>query len=676
MRTTASILGLVVGAATLSAQVPGPSFRDVINLQSVGSPAISPDGKAVAYTIRTTDWKDNRFDTEIWLWRQGAGSIQLTRSPKGSSTAPRWSPDGKWLGFLADRGDQQQLYVIGAMGGEAIRLTGLKDGVADYRWSPVGGKIALAATEPETEAATKAKALYGDFFMEENDYRMTHLWVMDADPTRWLGDSTGLPKPTRLTEGGAYTVGSFGWSPDGSRIAFDHRRDPLLHSGSTTDISIVTVTNRAVTPLVVRIGSDGSPVWSPDGQWVAFTTSAGDTVSNFYKNSQLMKVAAGGGVPTRLAADFDEMIGSLLWTPDGMWFTAFNKTTSGFVQVDPVTGRAERDTGSLFVAIGGADVTRDGKWWVISAQKDGMSLPELYRGEVTGQGGPEKLTDMTAQIASWNVGQNEVVSWPSRDGTIIEGVLHKPKDWRPGKKYPLFVVIHGGPTGIDVPQPAPFYVYPIPQWVAKGALVLRPNYRGSAGYGEKFRSLNVRNLGVGDMWDVMSGVDHLIKNGMVDSTKMAAMGWSQGGYISAFLTTNTSRFKAISVGAGISNWVTYYVSTDIYPFTRQYLKATPWDDMAIYLKTSPMTAIKQARTPTLIQHGQFDWRVPIQNAYELNQGLLDQGVPSELMVYRGFGHGINKPKEQLAAVWHNWRWFGKYIFGEQVTIPLDEPPTP
>ena len=660
---------MVLGAL---AQGPGPSFKDVINLQSVGSPAISPDGRAVAYTVRSTDWKDNRFDTEIWLWRQGAGAIQLTRSPKGSSSTPRWSPDGKWLGFLADRGDRQQLYVIGATGGEAMRLTSLKDGVSDYRWSPAGGKIALAATEPESEAATKGKAQYGDFFMEENDYRMTHLWVMDADPTRWLGDSTMLPKPTRLTEGSSFTVGSFGWSPDGSRIAFDHRRDPLLHSGSTSDISIVTVANRAVTPLVVRVGSDGSPVWSPDGQWIAFTTSAGDTVANFYKNNQLAKVASAGGVPTQLAADFDENVGPMLWTPDGIWFVAFNKTTSGFVKVDSATGRAERDAGSPFLTIGGADVTRDGKWWVILAQKDGMSLPELYRGEVTGQGGPEKLTDMTAQIASWNVGQNEVVRWPSRDGTMIEGVLHKPKDWQPGKKYPLFVVIHGGPTGIDYPQPTPFYVYPIPQWVAKGALVLRPNYRGSAGYGEKFRSLNVRNLGVGDMWDVMSGVDYLIKQGSVDTTKMAAMGWSQGGYISAFLTTNTSRFKAISVGAGISNWVTYYVSTDIYPFTRQYLKATPWDDMAIYQKTSPMTTIKQAKTPTLIQHGQFDWRVPIQNAYELNQGLLDQGVPSELMIYRGFGHGITKPKEQLVAVWHNWRWFGKYIFGEQVTIPVDE----
>lgn len=232
------------------------------------------------------------------------------------------------------------------------------------------------------------------------------------------------------------------------------------------------------------------------------------------------------------------------------------------------------------------------------------------------------------------------------------------------------MVVHGGPTGIDTPQPLPFYVYPIPQWVAKGALVLRPNYRGSAGYGEKFRSLNVRNLGVGDMWDVMSGVDHLIRQGLVDSTRMGVMGWSQGGYISAFLATNTDRFKAISVGAGISNWITYYVSTDIYPFTRQYLKATPWDDMDIYLKTSPMTNIRQARTPTLIQHGEFDRRVPLQNAYELHQGLQDQGVPTELLIYRGFGHGINKPKEQLAAVWHNWAWFGKYVFGESISVPI------
>jgi dipeptidyl aminopeptidase/acylaminoacyl peptidase len=233
-------------------------------------------------------------------------------------------------------------------------------------------------------------------------------------------------------------------------------------------------------------------------------------------------------------------------------------------------------------------------------------------------------------------------------------------------------VIHGGPTGVDLPDPVPAYVYPIMQWTEKGALVLRVNYRGSAGYGEKFRSLNVRNLGVGDMWDVMSGIDYLNKKGMIDTTRMGAMGWSQGGYISAFLTTNTNVFKAISVGAGISDWVTYYVNTDITPFTRQYLKATPWSDMAIYQKTSPMTNINNASTPTLIQHGEFDKRVPIPNAYQLYRGLQDRGIPSKLIVYKGFGHGITKPKERLAAVWHNWQWFNKYVFGEpEESMPLD-----
>ena len=171
---------------------------------------------------------------------------------------------------------------------------------------------------------------------------------------------------------------------------------------------------------------------------------------------------------------------------------------------------------------------------------------------------------------------------------------------------------------------------------------MMPNYRGSAGYGAEFRALNVRNLGVGDAWDVLSGVEALVERGVADPDRVAAMGWSQGGYISAFLTTTSDRFRAISVGAGISNWMTYYVNTDIHGFTREYLKATPWDDPEVYAKTSPMTTIQQASTPTLIQHGEFDARVPTPNAYELYQGLQDVGVETELIIYKGFGHGITK----------------------------------
>jgi dipeptidyl aminopeptidase/acylaminoacyl peptidase len=199
--------------------------------------------------------------------------------------------------------------------------------------------------------------------------------------------------------------------------------------------------------------------------------------------------------------------------------------------------------------------------------------------------------------------------------------------------------------------------------------VLEPNYRGSAGYGAQFRALNARNLGVGDMWDVMSGVDSLINMGIVDAHKLAAMGWSQGGYISAFLTTHTDRFKAISVGAGISDWATYYVSTDITPFTPQYLGATPWDDPQIYAKTSPITTIRQAKTPTLIQHGSADRRVPVSDAFELYRGLLDEKVDTRLILYTGFGHGIDKPKSALALLQANLDWFSHYIWDEP--IPKD-----
>jgi dipeptidyl aminopeptidase/acylaminoacyl peptidase len=255
---------------------------------------------------------------------------------------------------------------------------------------------------------------------------------------------------------------------------------------------------------------------------------------------------------------------------------------------------------------------------------------------------------------------------------VIEGVLHKPADYDASRKYPLFVMIHGGPRGTSQPALSPDgYAYPVQTFLSQGALVLEPNYRGSAGYGATFSALNVRNLGVGDMWDVMSGVDSLIAKGIADPNRLGSMGWSEGGYISAFLTTHTDRFKAISVGAGISDWTTYYANTDITPFTRQYLHATPWEDPAIYAKTSPITTIKQAKTPTLIQQGSNDKRVPVPDSYELYRGLQDYSVPSRLVFYTGFGHGINKPKSLFALQQSNLDWFNHYIWNQP--IPKDSP---
>jgi dipeptidyl aminopeptidase/acylaminoacyl peptidase len=274
---------------------------------------------------------------------------------------------------------------------------------------------------------------------------------------------------------------------------------------------------------------------------------------------------------------------------------------------------------------------------------------------------------MTDQTKDLLLGSREVISWRSKDGAEIEGVLIKPANFDPSKRYPLLVRIHGGPTGTDRPLLlGDSTYYPLDIWVDRGALALEVNYRGSAGYGEHFRMLNIRNLGVGDAWDVLSGVDYLIGKGWVDPARVASMGWSEGGYISAFLTTSSTRFAAISVGAGISDWATYYYNTDITPFTVEYLGSDPVTDPEIYRKTSPISYVKQARTPTLIQQGDQDKRVPVPNSYELRQALENEHVPVEMVLYKGFGHPITKPKAQRAVMTHNLAWFNHYLWGDRM----------
>lgn len=661
-----------------------PSFEQVISLRSAGSPVISPDGKLIAYGVSTTDWNDNRVDTEIWLSRNGAKPFQLTNTAKGSSTSPAFSPDGQWLAFLTDRGNKSQIYVIRTDGGEAMPVTKEEEGVNGFDWHPSGTKFVLLKNEKENKTKKELEKRYGGFEADDKEFTLSHLWQVEFSPeqrnlnelpcyeqTDSLKAKAGcieLPKAQQLTEG-KYTVNSFLISPDGTKIVFVHQPDPLINSFTKSDISLLDISSKKITPLVTNPSSDDIEAWSPDSKEVLFTTSLADTTSNFYTNPKLFSINITDKTTRQLAKNLDEYFGGLVWRSTGIYTSAFNKMKRHLYKIDPKTG-------SHTVLLNAPDqifdfsVSKSGDRLAFSGRNDDQ-ITEIFTLS-TAAPKPEKITDFSSQIANWKTAQSEVISWKSKDGATIEGVLHKPKNYDPTKKYPLLVVIHGGPTGIDTPTPVPSYVYPIVQWLDKGCLVLRPNYRGSAGYGEAFRSLNVQNLGVGDAWDVLSGVDYLDSKGLIDKNKMGCMGWSQGGYISAFLTTTSDVFKAVSVGAGISDWMTYYVNTDIHPFTRQYLKATPWSDEEIYKKTSPMTYINQAKTPTLIQHGEFDKRVPIPNAYQLLQGLRDKGVPTELIVYKGFGHGINKPKERLAATWHNWQWFNKYIWGEEVVIPVGE----
>jgi dipeptidyl aminopeptidase/acylaminoacyl peptidase len=666
------LLVFVINCAAHAQRVP--TFEDVISLRSVGTAVVSPDGKTVAFTVTSTDWSDNRFDTEIWLAKEGRKPFPLTNTSKSNSTGALFSPDGQWIAFLADRGSKNQIHIMRVDGGEARMITREEEGVTGFEWHPSGTKFVVLKPEKDVNKKEREKK-YGAYETDDKEFTLSHLWTLDfkpdmSDPSEFpcyettdsLKVKAGcieLPKPQRLTEG-KFTVTSFSISPDGKTVAFNHQPDPLITTSLRADISTIDLADKKVTLRVNNASSDNLEDWSPDSRELLYSSNVGDTTSNFYMNSKVFVLNLESGVSRQIVKDLDEDLGGFIWKPTGIYASVWNRTKRPLYKIDPKTGNhsvllntPEQVYGLSFSKAGDR---------LAFVGRNGNQLNEVFVTSVTNPK-PEKITDMTSQVSQWKTAQSEVVTWKSKDGATVEGVLHKPMNYDASKKYPLFVVIHGGPTGIDTPQPVPGYVYPILQWLDKGSLVLRVNYRGSAGYGEAFRSLNVKNLGVGDAWDVISGVDYLDSKGMIDRSKMGCMGWSQGGYISAFLTTNTDIFKAVSVGAGISNWTTYYVSTDIHPFTRQYLKATPWSDEEIYRKTSPMTNIKNAKTPTLIQHGELDRRVPISNAYELVQGLRDNNVPSELIVYKGFGHGITKPKERLAATQHNWDWFNKYVFG-------------
>jgi dipeptidyl aminopeptidase/acylaminoacyl peptidase len=719
MKLAPLVLAFFIPGFAIAQSAHTPTIDEMLSLSHIDSEKISPDGRLVAYGVRQANWKDNEYVTQIWLVNTATGvTFQLTRGKKSPGDY-QWSPDGKWLAFTAERESSaieplseekkeakkeekkeeksakpeeksekgkeaegggkpaaHQIWLISPEGGEAWQLTKSETDVDGFLWSKDGKSIAFTANDPESKSSKDRKEKFSDYDVYEKDYSQHQLFLVDVSAA--LKDF--LPGAARrLTSDSTLNINSFSWSPDSARIVFSAAKNPLLAFSGEEDIYLLELAqNNAANKIIALPGPDRSPVFSPDGKQVAFATSLGQPFY-YYTNGHIavVDVAAVLAQPATSRADvhdltakFDEDPDLLDWGPDGIYFDALQKTSGHVFRLNPTTSEIRRVTAPDDFQLADISLSKDCKSAAFITE-DATHMGELFVSPLENFS-PKKLTDFTAQVRDWKLGSPEVVSWKSKDGATIEGILHKPADYDPSRKYPLLVVIHGGPTGISRPTLSPAsYAYPMHIFLSRGALVLQPNYRGSAGYGAAFRALNVRNLGVGDMWDVMSGVDSLIAKGIVDPNKMGAMGWSQGGYISAFLTTHTDRFKAISVGAGISDWTTYYVNTDITPFTRQYLHATPWDDPEIYAKTSPITTIKQAKTPTLIQQGSNDKRVPVPDSFELYRGLQDLNVPSRLVLYSGFGHGISKPKSQRALLQSNLDWFNLYIWGDP--IPKDSP---
>ena len=369
----------------------------------------------------------------------------------------------------------------------------------------------------------------------------------------------------------------------------------------------------------------------------------------------------------KITGSIDQSLFGSTWTESGVITNYFEHTRGTISLINPETGNEKKlgliDNyyGTFFQSNRRGDLVCSG------SHLEKLNEVFLLRcdGEVI------KLSDDASLFTELPVSSIETVSWTSMDGTVIKGIMRKPLNFDNSKNYPLVFIVHGGPSWLSFESifgSQDRLYYPALQFASEDIITIYPNYRGSIGRGQSFLELNVNNLGIGDLWDVESAIDHFKAQGYIDEHRIGCMGWSQGGYISAMATTHASdRFCATSVGAGISDWYSYWMTTDIRKFTVDYLSASPVENRKIYHKTSPMSALDKANTPTLIQIGEKDQRVPLVNATELYRSLLDKKVPTELFVFEGMPHGINKPRENLAVISQNYQWFMHYL----KDIPFD-----
>ncbi|EEL30820.1 Acylamino-acid-releasing enzyme [Bacillus cereus Rock1-15] len=639
------------------------SIEEIISLPTVSSTNISDDGKNVAFVKKTADWKDNTYRNHVWIYEKDKKQSYPSSNGDIDSTHPLWSPDARCIAYLSPVGDgKNQIFVKSLDGYREVQITDEKEGVSTFKWGPTGKGLYYVTQSKECEEIKKRKDLYGDFQHIGKEHQNNCLYYIEIEKV--IQSDTDEHKNRvvyQLTDGKDFHIHEFDISNDGKKVVFMATPSSNMADYINGDLYILHIKAGELQKLNVDKLLGGSVCFSPDGSEICYTASIRE--KGYYRNhiqdSTLEIYDINTGELIQPLTDFDSTVMPLQWTAKGVLIRWQNKTNYliGLLAED---GTVEILSEKVDGFIMDASITKDGKHISYNKAITNETF-EIYLDD-------KKITDENSFFKGKLRSNREIISWKSSDGLEIEGVLSTPVELDNNKKYPLLVVIHGGPAWASFPIFSDCFneKYPIEQFVEKGFIVLEPNYRGSSGYGNEFLKANYRKQGIADYDDVISGVDELVEKGMVDKDRVGVMGWSNGGYVSAFCSTFSSRFKAISVGGGITNWSTHYVNTDIPYFIRRYLGNTPWNDPEIYTKTSPMTYIKSACTPTLIQHGEKDARIPITNAYDLYQGLMDMEVDTELIIFKGMAYSSDQPGVHVAIMKQNLMWFSHYILGESM----------
>lgn len=709
--------GAVAQAQTVDAPRP-MTFMDVQEMRSFGSPAPSPDGRWLLYTVTTPDWEKATRQSDLYLvsLRDGVSSTrQMTFTEEKNETSPGWLPNGEAFVFLSNRDapasarGRNQLYLMRPDGGEARRITDAREGVNDYRfspdgrwlvyrsgrsgerqlyrlpvdgietaeaeqltrepagidqwaWSPDGGRIYFITADSVDADERKRREMGFTVDIRNMETPLSSLWALEVD-TR---------ETTRLTQDSTYSVNGFTVSPDGRWIGFraadaDRYKRNITEERLYTDLYLLEVATGRIERLteneeVAEIG----PSFSPDGRWIAF--SAPEDMTRYTMGNRrvyLRAVEDHGGEWRKLGSGFDGHVSIHFWSDDGntIYFNEGIRATTQLMALDvrrDVVRQVTNEQAALSVS------RHEESGVILIHYNDPRTPPTLFTvsslNRVGNRSAWRQLTDINPQVRGFALGEEREITWTSTDGTEVGGVLTLPVGYEPGKRYPLIVAIHGGPASADVLRFNGGYNSQV--YAGAGYVVLKPNYRGSTNYGEAHRTGIVGNYFPPGYEDIMSGVDHLIAEGIVDEDRMGALGWSAGGHWSNWILVNTDRFKAISSGAGTSNWISMYAQSDVQRNRQYYLgDRLPYEDFEPYWEQSPLKYISNAKTPTMIHVVEGDPRVPSPQSVELHMALKKLGVPTELFVYPGRSHGIPDARNRLVKAVAEMAWMDYYVRG-------------
>ncbi|HZM91369.1 MAG TPA: S9 family peptidase [Blastocatellia bacterium] len=676
-----SQLLVVLLAVTNLAAAQQPAKRllkldDLTRVREVRDPQLSPDGQWIAYVLSAIDAKEDKSNAHIWMVSyEGKNDRQITFS-QDSENSPRWSPDGKYLSFTSSRPGKtrgNQVWLLDRSGGEAMQLTELKGRLQGFEWSPDSKRLALVVGDPDPEADANTppaaeggsgpparpkapKPIVIDRYKYKQDGqgyllsgRHSYIYLFDIE----------TKKLDRLTNS-KWDESGPSWSPDGKRIAFmsNHSEDPDREPSAQMFIadSKSGATEKQLTPATSR-GGRSRLEWSPDGKWIAFLEGDEKKFGAYGMSHLTLVPSDGSAAPTRVQSveALDRGVSSPTFTPDGKWirFLITDDRSVYPARVNLADGKVERLMSPPIVL---------SSWDSAAGHSVVLSGGNARYTEIHAVEG-NTLRQIThhndALFAELNLGATEEVTFKSKDGTEVHGLLTYPAGYVRGAKVPMLLRIHGGPNGQDQHS----FSFERQFFAANGYAVLAVNYRGSSGRGMKYSRSIFADWGHYEVDDLQAGVDHVVKMGVADPDRLGVGGWSYGGILTDYLIASDTRFKAATSGAGTAFTVAFY-GTDQYIIQYDYEIGPPWDPKAweIYQKISyPFLHADRIKTPTLFLGGERDFNVPIQGGQQMYQALRSLGIDTQMVIYPNENHGISRPSYVRDRYERYLAWYDKYL---------------